>query len=475
MNQSSSSTDRSDATEKPGLFSIVPRHVVAGSGMTPPSETVTMLAIGAGGRAASDIQGLEKAGVRFLALCDVDAERSAKMREEHAGVPFFGKYREMLDRHGKEADAVLIAVPDHWHARMAIDCLDSGKHVMCEKPLAQTVREMDEMLAAAKRHPELVTQAMNQGHAYDTIRDFREWVEAGLIGEVTEAHIWCPAVYSFMDQLDELKKDWPIPDGLDWEEWQGPVPHRAYCPKYLPGVWRFWTMYGTNTLGDWSCHLMDPLFWTLGLGMPESVRADVCGEWTPEFHGATFPKGVKTTFCYKTRAGKPFKLVWFDGEACKDVPKPELFKDVPEYFAPTMTKEIAQQKRDGMPNGAFVYGTKGVIEYGHHGANYLRMLPDVTLERLRAENGCPAQKYARNPGVSPDEKPFNEFVAAVKGGARPGSDFAYAGMMTQCSLTGVAALFDAGRTLQWDSERAEFKDSPRANARLTAERIPWPS
>lgn len=475
MNQSSSSTDRSDATEKPGLFSIVPRHVVAGSGMTPPSETVTMLAIGAGGRAASDIQGLEKADVRFLALCDVDAERSAKMREEHAGVPFFGKYREMLDRHGKEADAVLIAVPDHWHARMAIDCLDSGKHVMCEKPLAQTVREMDEMLAAAKRHPELVTQAMNQGHAYDTIRDFREWVEAGLIGEVTEAHIWCPAVYSFMDQLDELKKDWPIPDGLDWEEWQGPVPHRAYCPKYLPGVWRFWTMYGTNTLGDWSCHLMDPLFWTLGLGMPESVRADVCGEWTPEFHGATFPKGVKTTFCYKTRAGKPFKLVWFDGEACKDVPKPELFKDVPEYFAPTMTKEIAQQKRDGMPNGAFVYGTKGVIEYGHHGANYLRMLPDVTLERLRAENGCPAQKYARNPGVSPDEKPFNEFVAAVKGGARPGSDFAYAGMMTQCSLTGVAALFDAGRTLQWDSERAEFKDSPRANARLTAERIPWPS
>lgn len=475
MNQSSISTDRSESSGVPGLFSIVPRHVVAGSGMTPPSETVTMLAIGAGGRAASDIQGLEKAGVRFLALCDVDAERSAKMREEHAGVPFFGNYREMLDRHGKEADAVLIAVPDHWHARMAIDCLDSGKHVMCEKPLAQTVREMDDMLAAAKRHPELVTQAMNQGHAYDTIRDFREWVEAGLIGEVTEAHIWCPAVYSFMDQLDELKKDWPIPGGLDWEEWQGPVPHRAYCPKYLPGVWRFWTMYGTNTLGDWSCHLMDPLFWTLGLGMPESVRADVCGEWTPEFHGITFPKGVKTTFTYRTRAGKPFKLVWFDGEACKDVPKPELFKDAPEYFAPTMTKEIAQQKRDGMPNGAFVYGTKGVIEYGHHGANYLRMLPDVTLERLRAENGCPAQKYARNPGISPDEKPFNEFVAAVKGGARPGSDFAYAGMMTQCSLTGVAALFDAGRTLQWDSERAEFKDSPRANARLTAERIPWPS
>ena len=440
-----------DSASAFALFSIVPRHVVAGSGATPPSETVTMLSIGAGGRAASDICGLENAGVRFLALCDVDANRSAEMRKAHDGLPFYGNYRAMLDKHGKEVDAVLIAVPDHWHARMAIDCLDRGKHVMCEKPLAQTVREMDDMLAAAKRHPELVTQAMNQGHAYDTIRDFREWVEAGLIGEVTEAHVWCPAVYSFMDELGELEKPWPVPEGLDWEEWQGPVPHRPYCPKFLPGVWRFWTMYGTNTLGDWSC--------------------DIYGDWKPSVHGLTFPKGVKTTFEYKTREGRPFRLVWFDGIACKDVPKPALFKDAPELFAPTMSGEVAKKHRDGMANGAFVYGTRGVIEYGHHGANYLRMLPDTTLEKLRADGGCPKERYPRNKGKSPDEKPFNEFVAAVKGGPKPGSDFAYAGMMTQCSLTGVAALFDAGRTLKWDAEKASFVDSPAANARLSAERI----
>ena len=59
----------------------------------------------------------------------------------------------------------------------------------------------------------------------------------------------------------------------------------------------------------------------------------------------------------------------------------------------------------------------------------------------------------------------------MKGGPKPGSDFAYAGMMTQCSLTGVAALFDAGRTLKWDAEKASFVDSPAANARLSAERI----
>ena len=229
-------------------------------------------------------------------------------------------------------------------------------------------------------------------------------------------------------------------------------------------------MYGTSTLGDWSCHLMDPLFWTFGLGLPKTVKAEVVGSWTPEKHGLTFPKGVKTTFEYVKRDGKPFKLVWFDGEASQSVPVPPGYKDDMKFYPPHNSNE-ARKKRDGMCNGAFVYGSRGVIEYGHHGANYLRMLPDTTLEKLRADGGCPKERYPRNKGKSPDDKPFNEFVAAVKGGPRPGSDFAYAGMMTQCSLTGVAALFDAGRTLKWDADKAAFADSPAANARLSAERI----
>jgi len=361
-------------------------------------------------------------------------------------------------------------VPDHWHATMAIECLKRGKHVQCEKPLAQSFHEMDGMLEEAKKHPNLVTQAMNQGHAYDTIRDFREWVEAGLIGEVTEAHIWCPAKYTFMDKLAELNQKWDVPKELDWEQWQGPVPHRAYYPKFLPGSWRCWTMYGTNTLGDWSCHLMDPLFWTFGLGLPKTVKAEVVGEWTPEKHGLTFPKGVKTTFEYVKRDGKPFKLVWFDGEACQSVPVPPGYKGDMKYYPPHNSNE-ARKKRDGMCNGAFVYGTSGVIEYGHHGANYLRMLPDTTLEKLRADGGCPKQKYTRIPGKDPNSKPFNEFIAAVKGGPKVGSDFAYAGAMTQCSLTGVAALFDPGKLLTWDAAARRFANSTAANARLHQPRL----
>lgn len=450
------------------LFTILPRSLIAGSGMTPPSEQICCAAIACCGRPGANIWGMHKAGARIIGLCDVDTKRAQAIRKDFK-VPFYTRYRKMLDELDKDIDAVLIGTPDHWHATIANECLRRGKHVQCEKPLAQSFHEMDEMLKTAKEHPDLVTQAMNQGHAYDTIRDFREWIEAGLIGDVYEAHIWCPAIYSFMDKLDELEKPWAIPEGLDWEQWQGPVPHRAFCKNFMPGRWRSWTMYGTNTLGDWSCHLMDPLFWTFGFGLPETVKAEVYGSWDPAIHGLTFPKGVKTTFEYTKKDGKPFRLVWFDGIACKDVPIPREWQGERDMFPPYATEKL-RATRDKMPNGAFVYGTGGVIEYGHHGANYLRILPDQTLEKMRADGGCPKEKYPRVKGLSPDEKPYNEFISAIKGGPKVGSDFEYAGAMTQCSLTGVAALFDPGKKLIWDKASRLFANSTAANKRLRLER-----
>ncbi|MBR1921848.1 MAG: Gfo/Idh/MocA family oxidoreductase, partial [Kiritimatiellae bacterium] len=379
-------------------------------------------------------------------------------------------YRDMLDRMGRDVDAVLVGTPDHWHATMAVECLARGKHVLCEKPLCQSFDEMETMLAAAADNPGLVTMAMNQGHAYDTLRDFREWIEAGLIGEVSEAHVWCPAVYSFLDKLPALEKPGEVPVELDWSQWQGPVPHRPYNDLYLPGRWRFWTMYGSNTLGDWSCHLMDPLFWTFGFGLPDSVETKVYGCWDGALHGLTFPKGVRTTFRYTTRDGRPFTLVWYDGEACADVPIPKSWRGDVELF-PAYDSPAFRKTRDGMSNGAFVYGSSGVIEYGHHGANYLRILPDMTIARLGEDGARPSPRYARVPGRTPDAKPFNEFLSAVKGGPAVGSDFAYAGAMTQCSLLGVAALFDPGRVLEFDKATKRFVDSPRANDRLSLPRL----
>ena len=435
------------------------------------NETVQVAAIGCGNRNLINIAGLERAGARFVAFSDCDMRGPAvRTMVGHPGVPFYLDWIEMLDRHDRDIDAVMIGTPDHWHASMAIACLGRGKHVLCEKPLCQSFHEMDEMIAAARANPRCVNMAMNQGHAYDTIRDFREIVEAGMIGEATEAHVWCPVIYSYMDELEELKKTWAVPAELDWERWQGPVPHRAYYPKFVPRTWRRWTMYGGNTLGDWSCHLMDPVFWTFGFGLPETVETKVYGNWDPLVHGVTFPKGVRTTFTYTKRDGRPFKFVWYDGEACADVPVPKDWKGERDMFPAYNTPRLLAT-RDGMANGAFVYGTKGVIEYGHHGANYLRILPDRTLAKLDAEGARPARKYERITGSSPDEKPYNEFVAAIRSGSPVGSDFVYAGAMTQCSLLGVAALFDPNRKLHFDGATKRFAESSAANARLTLPRV----
>ena len=443
------------------LFDIKPRS-------TPPSETVRVAAIGAGGRAVSNIEGLAGAGAKIVALCDVDERRSADMRKKYAHVPFFKDYRMMLDQLDKEIDAVMVGTPDHLHAAQAIECLKRGKHVQCEKPLGQSFEDVDRMVAAAKA-TNLVNQAMNQGHAYDTIRDFREWVEADLIGDVTEAHIWCPAQYSFMDSLDEMAKSYDVPDGLDWNLWQGPVPHRPFFPKFVPGVWRFWTMYGSSTIGDWSCHLMDPLFWTFGLRLPDAVTVTPCGcDWDPVMHGLTFPKGMKTVFEFRKRDGGPFKLFWYDGLACADVLVPDKYPLPGDaaarryWFPPTMSAEVVKYKRDGMANGALVYGTTGVIEYGHHGANYLRILPDMDKRALAAAGTLPAEKYPRVPGGCP----YKEFIAAMKGGPEVGSDFDYAGVMSQASSLAVAALFEPGKRLVWDHARREFANSSVATARL---------
>jgi predicted dehydrogenase len=430
------------------------------------NETVQIAAIGAAGRAVANINGLSRAGGRIIGLCDVDTRRVGPMLSRFKNAPFFRDWRKMLDMLGKDVDAVTIGVPDHWHARMAIECLARGKHVQCEKPICQSFDEVDDVLAAAGENPRLVTQSMNQGHAYDTIRDFREWVEAGLIGDVTEAHMWCPGVYCEIERLKEIEKDVKVPDELDWERWQGPVPRRKYSPRFVPGRWRFWTSYGSSTLGDWSCHLMDPVFWTLGLGLPESVKVDTFGSWDPTIHGLTFPKGARSTFTFRKRKGGKFKLVWHDGIACKEVPVPELWKGECDMFPPCDSAKV-RKTRKNMSNGAFVYGEKGVIEYGSHGANYLRLLPDTTLEKLKSDGGCPKQKYLR----IPDKSPYKEFISAVKGGSKVGSDFAYAGAMVKSALLGIAALFDPGKELMFDRKTQRFTNSSAANTRLSLPRI----
>lgn len=398
-------------------------------------EPLNIAAIGVGGMGAGDIAAVAP-GNRIVALCDVDGRRAAGTVRQHPDARFFEDFRRMFDAMEQEIDAVVVATPDHTHAVAAMAAIRRGKHVYCEKPLAHSVHEIRALMGAAKEHG-VVTQLGNQGHSFDSIRDFCEWIWAGTIGKVHTIHAGCEAVNSGIDQLPRLVERHPVPDGLNWDLWQGPALERPYHPAYLPGSWRGWVPYGNGTVGDWICHVVDPVFWALDLGAPTSVVAEVKG-YDPRTQGAAFPKGEIITFEFPARGDRgPVTLRWHSGT--ERIPKPP---------------EMEGEER-GIGTGAVVMGDRGTIVYGSHGAGGVRLVPESRMETFRR----PERTLARVPGGHQQD-----WLRAIRGGTRAGSDFAYGGPLTEVGLLGVIAIKFPGVRLEWDSAAMRFTNHDEANA-----------
>ena len=170
-------------------------------------------------------------------------------------------------------DAVLIATPDHVHAIAALASIQAGKHVFCEKPLARTIYEVRRITEAARK-AKVVTQMGNHGHSGEGIRLTVEWLRDGAIGPVREVHAWTDTGRDGLpERISRPQATPPVPTGLDWRRWLGPVGYRPYHPEYTPYTWRGWWAFGTAALGDMGCHNIDPAFWALKLANPESVEA----------------------------------------------------------------------------------------------------------------------------------------------------------------------------------------------------------
>ena len=164
---------------------IVPRHAVAGSGRTAPGEKLNIAGIGVGGMGRGDLNAVQSENL--VALCDVDTRRAGDTFKTFAAARQFRDFRKMFDEMEKQIDAVVVATPDHTHAVAAMAAIKRGKHVYCEKPLAHSVYEVRQLMQAAREH-NVVTQLGNQGHSFDTIRIFCEWIWDGAIGKVHTIH-----------------------------------------------------------------------------------------------------------------------------------------------------------------------------------------------------------------------------------------------------------------------------------------------
>jgi predicted dehydrogenase len=306
--------------------------------------------------------------------------------------------------------------------------------VYCEKPLAHSVHEVRELMKAAEQY-KVVTQLGNQGHSFESIRLFCEWIWDGAIGDVHTIHAACSAVNSGIDQLPKLKEEHAVPEGVDWDLWLGPAQHRPYNPVYLPGRWRGWTPFGGGTVGDWTCHVVDPVFWALDLGSPTSIRAEV-KNYNPKTQGDAYPKGDVITYEFPAKGKRgAITMHWYSGT--ERIPRPaELDPD----------DKVVE-------TGAVVLGNKGAIMYGSHGAGGVRLIPDAAMSG-----------YQKPPKTIPRVRGHHQdWLNAIRTGTKAGSDFSYGGPLTEVAMLGVIAIAMAGTKLEWDAKAMRFPNCPEAN------------
>ena len=420
-------------------FTIVPSHVLGGTGNTPPSEKLNIASVGAGGRASGDIQAVSHENI--VALCDVDWRHAGRTFKRFPKAKQYKDFRRMFDKEDKNIDAVVVGAPDHIHAVASIAAIKRGKHVYCEKPLTHSVYEARKVAEAAREH-KVATQMGNQGQASETTRRISEFIWDGAIGKVREVHVWTDRpmrglLQTYWPQGVDRPADKPsIPNSLDWDLWLGPAPQRPYHPAYVPFKWRGWWDFGTGALGDIGCHSMDPIFRALKLGPPASVEAT-----STLVNNETYPVASMVRYEFPARGDMPpVKLTWYDGG-------------------------MRPRRPDELEDGRSI-GDNGTLYIGDQG----KMLGTIIIpETKRRDYKSPEPSIPRSPGH------HQEWINACKGGKPAGSNFDWAGPLAEAVLLGNIALRRALKEkvvrmkLQWDPKAFKITNLPEANQYLHRE------
>jgi predicted dehydrogenase len=423
-------------------FTIVPRHVLGGEGHTSPCEKLNVAGVGVGGMGGVNLSKL--ANENIVALCDVDEKYAAKTFEQYPNAKKYRDYRKMFEKQ-KDIEAVVVATPDHTHAVIAMAAMQMGKHVYVQKPMTYSVYEA-RMLTEAARKYKVATQMGNQGHSGEGVRLTCEWIWDGAIGDVREVHTWTNRPI-WPQGIGRPTETPPVPGTLDWDLWIGPAPARPYHPCYTPLFWRGWWDFGTGSLGDMACHIIDPVFTALKLGYPLSVEANVTsyrvkGEsgWTNLVENKeTYPLSSIIRYDFPARGNMPpVRLNWYDGG-----------------LLPARPAELEPGRKLG-DSGVIFEGDKGKIMCGTYGEGP-RIIPEAKM-----------REYQRPPKTIPrieggGEGHEQNWVDACKGGEPACSNFDYSGPLTETVVMGNLAVRFPNRKLEWDGENMKVTNLEEAN------------
>ena len=409
-------------------FTVVPRHVLGGRGRTAPSEKLNVACIGIGGMGASDVSQMRTENI--VALCDVDWKHAAGTFEKNPSAKKYRDFRKMLDEEGGNIDAVTVSTPDNLHAVAAMAAIKMGKHVYCQKPLAHDIYEVRKLTEAAREH-KVMTQMGIQIHARAEMKRIVEIIKSGLIGKVRKVDVWSGKNWGGGTRPTESME---VPDTLDWDLWLGPAPWRPYHKTYLPGEWRRWWDFGTGTLGDMGCHIVDPVFWALDLKYPISVEAK-----PDNVNDETYPTETSVRWEFPARGDlPPVTVTWYDGSR-----RPFLPNDL-------------EPGRKLSGQGGLYYGEKGTLMAPYIGNP--RLIPEAKMKGFK----MPEPFLAR--GVDH----YQEWIEACKGGPKPSANFDYSGPLSETILFGNVAA-RAGKKLFWDGPNLKVTNAPEANKYLRRE------
>jgi len=401
-----------------------------------PNSDLHIVSVGSMGKGLSDIsETASHPKAKFVAFCDVDTERFREADKKFPGTPHYQDWREMFAKLGDTFDAVTVSTPDHWHAPVAMAAMRLGKHVYCQKPLAHTVWEARQMRLQAKIS-KVITQMGNQIHSHEAYRTGVKLIRDGVIGKIKEVHSWQPNPGNKYTGL--TKRPEPsgaaVPESLNWDLWLGTAPFRPYEPDiYHPFKWRDWQDFGGGTMGDFGCHILDPVFTALELTAPIHIRAENTGQ-NPE----TWPAAETISYLFPGTAwtaGKTLPLTWYDGGRQPD-------------------RELTQMPEEEKLPGA------GSLFIGENGT---MILPHVKLPSL-----YPVEKFGKfEIEKVASTSHYHAWVEGAIATTKTSDNFDYAGQLAEAVLLGNVATRLPGERLEWDAANLRVTNSEAATRLLT--------
>ena len=354
---------------------------------------------------------------------DVDPGRQGKIASLAPQAKAYTDWREMMDKHEKEIDAVIVTTPDHTHFPATMRAMMAGKHAYTEKPLTWSIPEA-RALANITKEKKLATQMGNMGHNSGQNCMTIEYVQAGAIGDITEIHSTTGRP-SWPQGPGALNAKLGNPGNVNWDVWCGAGPVREYSPDIHPFKWRGWVDYGCGAVGDMGCHTWDAPFNAMEPDYPtmvELIEVEGVGR-------GVFPGSTHFMWTFPAKGKRPaFKAHWYSGGM-----QPKLPDGAPKIGG----------------SGSLYIGTKGfLLCQGDYGGT-----PTIYPDTLRKEFKAPPQTVRRS-----NHK--GDWLAACKGQKPfdfPLSNFMNGGPLTEVLLLGamVERFGEKGGKIECNAEKRE--------------------